>query len=242
MKNWYKNQIAHYESSDSYFRICSLGKESLHVDQEFNHFIDFLRIPENSKILEVGCGDGRFTKYLLHSGYKVTALDLSENIIDRIRQGIRGSQYEQNLKLCVGNLEKLPFPENTFDACVCVHVLHHTETIEKSVGEMARVTKEGGIVGFIEPNPYCPYWYFFIPICKGRKWAIEKGLTRCSEKNLQKIMETSGLVSIGREKFGFIPSFIMKNNKFLARLEIILGKIPVFNNLAGAHFFRGIKK
>ncbi|MDP2947019.1 MAG: class I SAM-dependent methyltransferase [Nanoarchaeota archaeon] len=242
MKNWYRDQIAHYESSDSYFRIYSPGKESLHVNQEFNRFIDFLRIPENSKILEVGCGDGRFTKYLLHRGYKVTALDLSENIIDRIRQGIKGSQYEQNLKLYVGNLEKLPFPENTFDACVCVHVLHHTENIEKSVGEMARVIKKSGIVGFIEPNPYCPYWYFFIPICRCRKWAIEKGLIRCSGKKLQKIMERAGLSSIDRKKFGFIPSAIMKNNKFLARIEMILGETPIFNNLAGAHFFRGIKK
>lgn len=242
MKTWYKKQISHYESDRSYFSEFSFNKNSLHTNQEFGSFINLLNIPKKSKVLEIGAGDGGFTKYLLSNDYDITALDLSLTIVNKIYKVIQRTKYKKRLKVSVGNVEKLNFKNNTFDACVCVHVLHHVDNIEKAISEMTRVVKKGGIVGFIEPNPFCPYWYFFVPICKKREWSIEKGLVRCSKGNLNSWMKSAGLTSIKNLEFGFVPSFIMKNSKFLARLELFLNRIPGLNYFSGVNLFKGIKK
>ena len=205
-------------------------------------FLEFLRIPKGAHVLEVGCGDGRFTKYLLKAGYRVTGLDLSEKILDRIRRGVRGTEYESNLTLVSGNGEELPFQDGAFDACLCVHVLHHTKDIGYTVGEMSRGLKPGGIMGAVEPNPYCPYWYIYIPLAKTKKWAVEKGLIRCTSENLRRLMRKAGLERIERKMFGFIPSVFMKERRWMARLERMLCDIPIFKYVAGAHFFRAIKR
>ena len=241
MSVWYKKQIKHYESNESYFDYGKTEMESLHIDQEFRTFTELLKLRKTSKILEVGCGDGRFSKYLLKYGFQVTAVDLSKNILDKLRKGIKGTKYQKNIKLLEANSEKLPFPDNYFDAVICVHVLHHVEHIDKAIGEMTRVTRKKGIVGFIEPNPYCPYWYFFIPLCNKRMWKIEKGLTRCSESTLKGYLLSSGVKNIKVKKFGFLPSSIIGNRKNLARLELFLGKIPLLNIIAGTNLFKGVK-
>ena len=102
-------------------------------------------------ILDVGCGPGMVTRDIAHlTKGKVIAIDDSEDMIKVARDILK---MYKNVELRVGNAEKLPFDDNTFDIVTCNLLLMWAEDAQKVVKEMARVTKPGGtVLASLEPD------------------------------------------------------------------------------------------
>ena len=101
------------------------------------------------KILDLGCCEGTRLKYLADSK-KGVGVDISGKAIN-----IAQKSYP-NLEFIRANLEILPFEDNTFDLVYSAFVLEHLENPEKVILEAIRVTKKGGVLGFIAPNYGAP--------------------------------------------------------------------------------------
>ena len=104
---------------------------------------EFLPIAQTDvkKALDIGCGAGNVTQYLVHQGTKVTAADTSENflkIIDKTFSGV------ETILLNGNNLEEIP--DSSFDIVTTYSVLHHVPDYLKLVEEMCRVLKKGGVL------------------------------------------------------------------------------------------------
>lgn len=97
------------------------------------------------KILEIGCGEGRITEYLLEDNTQVTAIDPSEESIQKAKSKIK------NVTFLIGNGEILDFAEETFDAAVFAMSLHHQDPT-KALKEAYRVLKNDGKLLIIEPD------------------------------------------------------------------------------------------
>ncbi len=87
------------------------------------------------KILDLGCGQGRTTAYLLERGYDVTATDIAHNAINDDLQSILYGRFVP------APAWDLPFVDNAFDCIFCCDVLEHIppELVGKTLSEMARV-------------------------------------------------------------------------------------------------------
>lgn len=110
------------------------------------------RIGENSKILEIGCGNGDFTRYLaLETKASILAVDISPELIKIAREKIKSS----NVVFEVANVEKLPFESESFDIIAGKSILHHLN-LEKTLPELKRVLKKEGRIFFSEPNMLNP--------------------------------------------------------------------------------------
>lgn len=103
------------------------------------------------KILDVGCGAGRLTKFLRDEGAdvkggqaEVYAADISEEMLKIIEKKLPGVQTVQ------AGMDKLPFEDNSFDIVTAAFVIVHLETLEKSFEEVYRILKPGGF--FIVTN------------------------------------------------------------------------------------------
>lgn len=103
---------------------------------------------KRGKLLEIGCGSGRFYNHLLSMGYtgQYTGMDLPEDIIRHNRL-----VYPQGHWIS-GSVYKLPFENNSFDACYSLYVLEHLIYPENAIKEMLRVTKPGGEVILVFPD------------------------------------------------------------------------------------------
>lgn len=96
------------------------------------------------KVLDVGCGAGRLTKFLRNEGAEVSVADISEEMIKII-----GKKFP-DVKAYQAGMDKLPFPDDTFDIVTAAFVIVHLETLEKSFEEIYRILKPGGF--FIVTN------------------------------------------------------------------------------------------
>lgn len=110
------------------------------------------------RVLEAGCGSGKFAVALAILGCRVTALDYSPDMVRnaaRLKERAEAFYGELDLAAVRGDLEALEIPDGTFDlvfnAGVIEHWLDRAERLAV-IREMVRVTREGGTVFVIVPN------------------------------------------------------------------------------------------
>lgn len=107
-------------------------------------YIDYLKDRNLLKILDLGCGTGRNTMYLLENGFQVTATDISEQGLKLTQKKAKSRSFE--LETACHDMRQIPFKDNTFDALLCSWVCghgNHQDMIEHA-NEMLRVVKPGG--------------------------------------------------------------------------------------------------
>jgi SAM-dependent methyltransferase len=91
-------------------------------------------------VLEVGCGAGRFTEFLVGAGALVHAIDLS-TAVDVNRKNI-GSP--PNYVVAQADLRRPPFPSRSFDFVIALGVLQHTPSPEDSVRALWSFVRPSG--------------------------------------------------------------------------------------------------
>jgi SAM-dependent methyltransferase len=92
------------------------------------------------KILEAGCGAGRFTEVMLAAGLEVFSVDYS-NAVDAC---LDNHGLHPNLHLIQGDIYRLPFEQGQFDRVFCMGVLQHTPNVRKSFDCLVEQVKPGG--------------------------------------------------------------------------------------------------
>lgn len=115
-----------------------------------------LELDSGTKVLDVGCGDGRHLRAALenHHAYGV-GVDLSA---ERVREAYRKFwiyPLTGRGTLVQSDLFCLPFRAGSFDVVVCSEVLEHLPEFEPAVTELTRVLTPGGRLGVSVPN-YLP--------------------------------------------------------------------------------------
>lgn len=101
-------------------------------------------------ILDAGCGPGTYGIMLALQENEVVGIEISPGAVRVANE--RASEKGVTFSASVGDLEKLPFPDNTFDICFCGWVLHHFPDTDTAVAELSRVLKHGGKIALAEPN------------------------------------------------------------------------------------------
>jgi ubiquinone/menaquinone biosynthesis C-methylase UbiE len=108
------------------------------------HLFDWMTDQKpDTKLLEIGCGMATDLLQLARRGFKVTGIDLTEEGINLAQQ--RFDLYQQPGELKVDDAENLSFSDDSFDIVYSFGVLHHTPDTQKSIDEVCRVLKPGGL-------------------------------------------------------------------------------------------------
>src|SRR5687767_14290473 len=123
-------------------------------------FADFAGISSGQNVLDVGCGPGALTAELVDrvGSPGVTAVDPSESFVAALEE-----RYP-NVSARRAAAEELPFPDDAFDAALAQLVVHFMSDPVAGLREMARVTREGGVVAACvwdyagERAPLATFW------------------------------------------------------------------------------------
>lgn len=88
-------------------------------------------------VLDVACGTGLASEPLAKRGLKITGVDISEAMLDKARIRLKEA------RLVVGDAEKLPFGDGSFNGVICAQAIHWMDQ-PAALAEMARVTRPDG--------------------------------------------------------------------------------------------------
>ncbi|KGP84336.1 MULTISPECIES: class I SAM-dependent methyltransferase [unclassified Paenibacillus] len=95
------------------------------------------------KVLDIATGGGHVANALAPLVEQVTALDLTEEMLQVAERFIRGNGH-QNVDFVAGDAEHIPFEDDLFDLVTCRIAAHHFPDVSSFVSEALRVLKPGG--------------------------------------------------------------------------------------------------
>lgn len=117
-----------YDKKEKYLNSFEKGK-----------LLSLLSDLKNKKVLDVGAGTGRISLELFSLGAQVTALDVSEKILEVLKR------KNKKIATVVGEAENLPFENESFDLVVSAFLIVHLKDPARFFDEVYRVLKPGGI-------------------------------------------------------------------------------------------------
>ncbi|OHB97746.1 MAG: hypothetical protein A2W74_10070 [Planctomycetes bacterium RIFCSPLOWO2_12_38_17] len=121
-------------------------------------------------LLDLGCGAGETSVYFALKGAKVTAVDISAEML-KITEKL-SNQYGVNVITIRSVVEKLEFPNSSFDYVFGNGVLHHVQ-LNQSIKEIKRVLKPNGKAIFVEPLNHNPLIHVYRILAKNVRTPTE---------------------------------------------------------------------
>ena len=106
----------------------------------FDHF----QIPENARVLELGCGTGILWRspVPVPPGWRVILTDMSDGMIRETRGNL--ARLGRSFSYSQADAQALPFRDSSFDAVIANHMLYHVPDVSRALGEIRRVLKPSG--------------------------------------------------------------------------------------------------
>lgn len=162
---------------------------------------DLAGIRLGQRVVDVGCGTGALTGELVKrlGAPQVTAVDPSEPFVAAVREKFPQVEVHQ------ASAEALPLTDARFDAALAQLVVHFMTDPLQGIGEMRRVTRQGGVVAACvwdyggRRGPLSPFWEAARRFDPEVPDESERAGTR--EGHLRELFEAAGLKEIGETTF-----------------------------------------
>lgn len=112
-------------------------------------------IKEGMKVLEIGCGSGAFTTFVARAvgnTGRVFALDIQQGMLDQLRGKLDDTRNSdiKNIKPVLASAYELPFEKDSIDLVYMVAVFQEIPDTVKTLKEVKRILRPGGILAISE--------------------------------------------------------------------------------------------
>ena len=138
-------------------------------------------------MLDIGCGGGATLQRLLKrsENAKVYGIDISEESVAKARQ-VNADVLDKQVFIQQGNVEKLPYEDNTFDLITAVETVYFWQDLPHCLQEVRRVLK-----------PDCQFAIMLEVIETNSKWAnVVEGMTVYSPEQIKQMLEKTGFKEV----------------------------------------------
>lgn len=105
---------------------------------------------QGKKILDLGCGPGAYAEHFLDQGASVTAIDISEEMIEIVKGKFGDAVTAYATDLSKGLPKEL---NNSFDLVICPLTIHYIEDLSCFFSDVKRVLKAEGAFYFSTHHP-----------------------------------------------------------------------------------------
>lgn len=142
------------------------GVLSLGQDRRWRHeMIDHVAIVYPTTVLDVATGPAGVALELAdRSEARIIGIDLSEHMLARGRRNVTEAGRDDRIALVLGQGERLPFPDATFDAVTFTYLLRYVTDPAATIAELARVVRRGGAMASLEfgvpPRRFWRGWWW----------------------------------------------------------------------------------
>ena len=126
---------------DEWEKFYNFTDEDINIlGKDYFGFLSEEVLNKETYMLDVGCGTGRWSKYLSKKVKFIEAIDPSKAIFfaDKLLKNV------DNVRLSIAAADSLPFEDNTFDFVMSVGVLHHIPDTQQAITDCVKKVKVGG--------------------------------------------------------------------------------------------------
>lgn len=191
---YYKN-LCQFEAQAYMFR------DDLDVnDQKYQIIKNEVGKKQQGKVLDVGCGKGRYLKSLISDepDHEYFAVDISKKVMQYL------SAYGE-IEKKQGSLTDIPYSDNKFDIVYTCEALEHAIDIQSAIREMFRVTKKNGKVIIIDKNKNM---YGYYEIEEWEQWFDKDELLNIMSHYCETIEYVDSIAYDGKEADGLFGAWI----------------------------------
>jgi demethylmenaquinone methyltransferase/2-methoxy-6-polyprenyl-1,4-benzoquinol methylase len=111
-----------------------------------------------SWVLDVATGTGFVARQLARANVRVVGLDQSPAMVARGLREVRGRGLQERIRFTLGQAQRLPFADETFDAVTFTYLLRYVDDPAATVAELVRALRPGGVMASLEfhvpPEPW----------------------------------------------------------------------------------------
>jgi len=205
------------------------------ADRRGGLFRELGRMNSESIVLEVGCGTGEFTYRIAPHVKKLTATDLSPDLLAHAKERVTACCPQATVEFEPQDVMKMTLPEASFDSVFGCSMLHHVDP-KGALKEIHRVLKPGGWCVFSEPNMLNPQIAVSSHVGFIRRRAgYSPDETAFFRWELEGLLEQAGYAEISVRNFDFLhPSTPRRWISTVARMGSILEKCPGLRAISGS--------
>src|SRR3989344_2016907 len=195
-----KQEIEHFSNLDHIWWGTKTDAGQKRYDIKSQIFRKYCQPKKGDWVLEIGCGDGEFTKRIADGKIKITATDITPTVINRARNTLKLPR----VRFTVKNAERLDYKDNSIDVVCGISILHHLNT-ERALKEAYRVLKPGGRLFFTEPNLVNPLVFLGLNLYYLRKkMEFSPDETALLRWNLSSMLEKIGFRKVVVKNYDFL--------------------------------------
>jgi ubiquinone/menaquinone biosynthesis C-methylase UbiE/uncharacterized protein YbaR (Trm112 family) len=203
--------------------------------------------PENSIILDMGCGTGRCTIPIAQKGRgHVIGTDISIGMLRRAILKCAEAGLD-NITFFLSDAEQLPLKAGKFTAVISFGMLHHVEDPAAIIKQSRKILKEGGVFYALENNmsPLRPVFDMLMKI--NRLWVEEAGAhPLLKKKEVAALLKEHGLSPKIKSTIFLPPHFFNLLGFNLAKIvlyltDFVFNCIPSVRDFGGELVIQGIK-
>ena len=236
-----QSEIKHFSERNHVWWGLKTDAGQKRYDKRFQLFCQLCKPERGSTILEIGCGDGEFTKRLAKLPSSITAIDITSKLLQRAKNSLWFNKTK-NIKLGVEDAEKLSFKNSSFDIVCGIAILHHLD-IERALKEGFRLLKTGGQIFFSEPNLLNPFVFTELNInWLKKRLDVSPDETAFVRWNIEKLIRRVGFTSVVVKNYDFlfpaIPPFLIKT---VGNFSDALEQVPLLKEFSGSLIIWGKK-
>ncbi len=168
---------------------------------------------KKGKIIDIGCGDGDFLKFMKDKGWDAYGIEPSKSGFEIAKSKIKENVYNKPL----GDIK---FMDKFFDAVTIEHVLEHVDNPKEMIKQVHRIMKDDGLLVISVPN------IGSVQAKIGRdKWFhldIPRHIYHFSSETLTRFLESNG--------------FEVKKINYFSFVYNLIGVMQTFMNMIGIRF------
>jgi len=115
--------------------------------------VQFVKEQKAKNVLDIATGTGDLAIMLAQADLEnITGLDISAGMLEEAKKKIAALKLDHKIKMILGDSEKLPFEDQTFDAITVGFGVRNFENLELGLGEIYRVLKPKGVFVVLETS------------------------------------------------------------------------------------------
>lgn len=154
-------------------------------------------VKSESVVADVGCGTGNAAEFLAPFVKKVIAIDREPAMLDAARKRLA---EHSNIDFRQGEMADMPLADGELDAAVVYLVLHHVQSPQEAISEIARTLRPGGTLLIVDMVAHDRESYHLtmghhhlgFEIAEVKEWADEAGLDLLTDRRLKPATDAKG--------------------------------------------------